>query len=81
MYVFLYNKSNYEQTAAKEVARQELHTALREACNKGDIAKARAILQNLGTECDSIINSSPSGSGTLLFRLVIPLNIITYNMR
>lgn len=53
---------------AKEIVRQELHMALREACAKGDVSRAKAILSSLDGDSESIINSAPSGSCTLLYR-------------
>ncbi|KAK4295198.1 hypothetical protein Pmani_032225 [Petrolisthes manimaculis] len=53
---------------ARELARQELHSALRESCSRGDVSRARAILRDLGAEAQVIINSAPNGSNTLLFK-------------
>ncbi|KAB7496364.1 Leucine-rich repeat serine/threonine-protein kinase 1 [Armadillidium nasatum] len=57
-----------ESADAKEIVRQELHMALREACAKGDVSRAKAILSSLDGDSESIINSAPSGSCTLLYR-------------
>ncbi|CAL4058692.1 unnamed protein product, partial [Meganyctiphanes norvegica] len=53
---------------ARELARQELHSALRESCSRGDVSRAKAILRDLGAEAEIIINSAPNGSNTLLFK-------------
>nr|XP_045599191.1 leucine-rich repeat serine/threonine-protein kinase 1-like isoform X5 [Procambarus clarkii] len=53
---------------ARELARQELHSALRESCSRGDVSRAKAILRDLGAEAQIIINSAPNGSNTLLFK-------------
>ncbi|XP_050691737.1 leucine-rich repeat serine/threonine-protein kinase 1-like isoform X4 [Eriocheir sinensis] len=56
------------QQDARELARQELHSALRESCSRGDVSRAKAILRDLGAEAQIIINSAPNGSNTLLFK-------------
>ncbi|KAK7078388.1 hypothetical protein SK128_010659 [Halocaridina rubra] len=62
MYIFLYISD------ARELARQELHSALRDSCSRGDVSRAKAILRDLGAEAEIIINSAPNGSNTLLFK-------------
>ena len=53
---------------ARELARQELHSALRDSSYRGDVSRARAILRDLGAEAEVIINSAPNGYNTLLFK-------------
>uniref|UniRef100_A0A6A7FVB2 non-specific serine/threonine protein kinase n=2 Tax=Hirondellea gigas TaxID=1518452 RepID=A0A6A7FVB2_9CRUS len=53
---------------ARELARQELHGALREACTRGDVPRARTLLRDLGEEATVIINAAPNGTNTLLFK-------------
>ncbi|KAF2362731.1 Ankyrin repeat [Trinorchestia longiramus] len=53
---------------AREQARQELHGALREACGRGDVAQARALLRDMGDEAVVVVNAAPNGAHTLLYK-------------
>ncbi|GFS86526.1 hypothetical protein NPIL_84741 [Nephila pilipes] len=52
----------------REQHREELHVALWEACSKGDVSKAKQLIKQLGRETELIINSTPNGCSTLLFK-------------
>ncbi|GFU01958.1 hypothetical protein TNCV_1524431 [Trichonephila clavipes] len=39
-----------------------------EACSKGDVRKAKQLINHLGRETELIINSTPNGCSTLLFK-------------
>ncbi|CAL1275195.1 unnamed protein product [Larinioides sclopetarius] len=52
----------------REQHREELHVALWEACSKGDVNKAKQLIKQLGRETELIINSTPNGCSTLLFK-------------
>ncbi|XP_076065875.1 leucine-rich repeat serine/threonine-protein kinase 1-like isoform X3 [Oratosquilla oratoria] len=67
-YCYFLEDLDFNGKDARELARQELHSALRESCSQGDVSRARTILRDLGAEEEIIINSAPNGSNTLLFK-------------
>ncbi|XP_071041167.1 leucine-rich repeat serine/threonine-protein kinase 1 isoform X3 [Parasteatoda tepidariorum] len=52
----------------REQHREELHKALWDACSRGEVNKARQLIKQLGRETELIINSTPNGCSTLLFK-------------
>ncbi|CAL8114388.1 unnamed protein product [Orchesella dallaii] len=59
------------KTAAdnKEEARESFHYALRDAACNGDVQTLRNLLKDIGkTETQSLINMTPNGTNTLLFK-------------
>ncbi|KAA0183484.1 hypothetical protein HAZT_HAZT011028 [Hyalella azteca] len=45
-----------------------MYGALLEACSKGDVAQARALLRDVGDEAPVIVNAAPNGANTLLYK-------------
>nr|CAI5827766.1 unnamed protein product [Callosobruchus analis] len=54
-------------TDAKEKARLDIHTAIRDACTQGDVKSVRKLLLSIRKDAELIINMAPSGANTLLF--------------
>ncbi|KAG1714290.1 Leucine-rich repeat serine/threonine-protein kinase 1 [Nymphon striatum] len=50
------------------MTQRNVFIGLREACSRGDVAAAKHMIKELGTEAEMIINSAPNGSNTLLFK-------------
>ena len=53
---------------ARERERLERHAALREACSVGDAARVRQLLRQLGKDAATVINMTPDGSSSLLYK-------------
>ena len=53
---------------ARERERLERHAALREACSAGDVARLRQILKQLGKDAATVVNMTPDGCSTLLYK-------------
>nr|CAH7742533.1 unnamed protein product [Callosobruchus chinensis] len=56
-----------EAADAKEKARLDIHTAIRDACTQGDVNSVRKLLLSIRKDAELIINMAPSGANTLLF--------------
>ena len=57
-------------TDARERERLERHASLSEACSAGDAARVRQLLRQLGRDAATVINMTPDGCSTLLYKSV-----------
>ncbi|CAB3385193.1 Hypothetical predicted protein [Cloeon dipterum] len=63
----LTSSATHARPDEKEQKKHEHHSALREACSRGDTDAVRRIVESIGEEAELVINMAPSGSNTLLF--------------
>ncbi|XP_022246027.1 leucine-rich repeat serine/threonine-protein kinase 1-like [Limulus polyphemus] len=53
---------------SQDKRREELYEGLQEACKTGSVGKAKQILREAGPDADVIVNTTPNGCSTLLFK-------------